>query len=379
MPGFTLLEVLLAMLLSTVVLAGLWSALSIHLRMFDAGRTQVEQAQLSRALLHQIANDLRQAIVDPEHLAADAPADSQVPSEPILTTAFQPDESSQAAIPQDALPESFWSTSETRHFRFRGGPEQLTFDVHTLRQSHVPQAILVPQPPRSISGMYTVQYQFEADALQRAEAAASGVELETESATTGLVRRVTSWARLEEDSELLAEVAVVDELDPAAPSISTTSIASTRPAATTWETSESEMPLDLVEDVAPEVSQLQFRYYDGLEWFDSWDSEARQGLPLAVEIALVFERDARDAVPATEGEASSLPTTAGQGPIDFDSLAELGVPVYRLVVQLPRGKRAEPATEPTPSAEPESELPASDLPTTTNPMPDPMPMPGGMP
>src|SRR5687767_4064460 len=49
-PGFTLLEVLLALSLSILLLTAVSMAISIHLRAVNAGRLDVEQAQLARAI-----------------------------------------------------------------------------------------------------------------------------------------------------------------------------------------------------------------------------------------------------------------------------------------------------------------------------------------
>ena len=87
--------------------------------------------------------------------------------------------------------------------------------------------------------------------------------------------------------------------------------------------------------VAPEVIAIEFRYFDGIEWTTSWDSEARAGLPLAVEIALMM------AVPDEEASAAVTPlqppvllnsTTTTTG-ADEDS-------IYRLIVQLPVAQMA---------------------------------------
>jgi general secretion pathway protein J len=40
------------------------------------------------------------------------------------------------------------------------------------------------------------------------------------------------------------------------------------------------------EDYAPEVKSLNFRYYDGTNWLDTWDSTADGLLPLAVEVTI---------------------------------------------------------------------------------------------
>jgi uncharacterized membrane protein YgcG len=89
-----------------------------------------------------------------------------------------------------------------------------------------------------------------------------------------------------------------------------------------------------MELLAPEVTALEFRYFDGLSWYTSWDSMTRQGLPQAVEIQLGVRRSTTrtgspEEVPAT--------TVAGAAPVE-EAL------VYRLVVQIP-GARPSTVTE----------------------------------
>ncbi len=60
--AYTLLELVLAMSLVVIVLAMIGWAIQIHFRMIDKSRGQVEQAQLMRALLQRIAEDIRNAV-----------------------------------------------------------------------------------------------------------------------------------------------------------------------------------------------------------------------------------------------------------------------------------------------------------------------------
>jgi prepilin-type N-terminal cleavage/methylation domain-containing protein len=60
--GFTLLEVVLTLMIATLLVAAIGAAVNIHLRVVEAGRTEVEQAQLARALLRRISDDLRGAV-----------------------------------------------------------------------------------------------------------------------------------------------------------------------------------------------------------------------------------------------------------------------------------------------------------------------------
>ncbi|UCD72363.1 MAG: prepilin-type N-terminal cleavage/methylation domain-containing protein [Syntrophobacterales bacterium] len=43
-------------------------------------------------------------------------------------------------------------------------------------------------------------------------------------------------------------------------------------------------PLELAEG----IDGLNFRYYDGEEWVDDWDSKAKGGLPKAIEVVLIM-------------------------------------------------------------------------------------------
>jgi prepilin-type N-terminal cleavage/methylation domain-containing protein len=61
-PGFTLLEILLALALMVVVLGLLGMAVDVHVRVADASRNAVEETQSVRLLLRQITDDLHGAI-----------------------------------------------------------------------------------------------------------------------------------------------------------------------------------------------------------------------------------------------------------------------------------------------------------------------------
>lgn len=57
-PGFTLLEVMLASALAVVLMAALYVALDVQLRLAVAGRDQIEQATLERAVTQRFETDL---------------------------------------------------------------------------------------------------------------------------------------------------------------------------------------------------------------------------------------------------------------------------------------------------------------------------------
>ncbi len=78
--------------------------------------------------------------------------------------------------------------------------------------------------------------------------------------------------------------------------------------------------------LAPEVTSLAFRYFDGTSWYTAWDSTQMQGIPTAVEIQLgVRSSKTRTGSP----EAVSTPAVAGAAAPAANSLT------YRMVVQIP--------------------------------------------
>lgn len=61
-PGVTLLELILALGLSTVLLAIIGMALGMYWRLFDQRRTSLEEARIARSVLRKVGDDLRNTI-----------------------------------------------------------------------------------------------------------------------------------------------------------------------------------------------------------------------------------------------------------------------------------------------------------------------------
>ena len=80
---------------------------------------------------------------------------------------------------------------------------------------------------------------------------------------------------------------------------------------TAVETSEESPQLAASKLLAKEVSGLQFRYYDGLGWQETWDSNALNELPKAIEITLTLRNQeaAGDAFSDDVADPYALPET----------------------------------------------------------------------
>src|SRR5437016_5936871 len=75
--GFTLLEVLVAISLSLLLIAALYSGLNLYWRYSTVGHDDVERALLARALLRRIALDVRSAMFRAADTSASSGSSSQ--------------------------------------------------------------------------------------------------------------------------------------------------------------------------------------------------------------------------------------------------------------------------------------------------------------
>lgn len=167
----------------------------------------------------------------------------------------------------------------------RGGTDWIQVDVCRLPRFDQWQSLLLAAEsgvsPSQMAGLKTVSY------FLRADDSLTSADTSQDSQTSGgLMRREIDWA----------------------------------PGTTVADTQET--PTESNEDarsLASEVTELGFRYSDGTDWLDEWDSTESGQLPVAVEITLSIrprrQTSQQDPLAAEDTEANSL--------------------IYRLVVNLP--------------------------------------------
>jgi type II secretory pathway pseudopilin PulG len=255
--GFTLLEVVLAIALCGAVMALLTTAIDLYLVRVDTSRTHVETSQLARALLNQIADDLRAA-----RYSAPVSASGGLS----LGTGGEQEPSESETGTSSAVE----ATGATSDLGIYGALTELRIDraaERGWRQLTVPSTQLLTDAD-SQEMPQTVEYFFvEGRVMPSGKFAAGGVSVDTSlEGYTGLYRRQT----------------------PTAAMITATGTAS-------GGTSKGQEPAELL---APEVVQISFMYSDGIQWYEEWDSSAQQGLPVAVEIKISLFSDVLSDKPA---------------------------------------------------------------------------------
>jgi prepilin-type N-terminal cleavage/methylation domain-containing protein len=285
--GFTLLEVLLTLMLASLVLVVLGMAVDFQLRVVDRGRGDVEEAQLARVLLHRIANDLRGAIpydpLDIEGLVAEVIASTADSAEEAV--AAYGDAGSAEGAEDSSRGGSSEGSSQDSQGSQNSAPEasdsEPTEDAESDQASGTGESVL----PRSVPGLYGESEWLQVD-VGRLPRLDQFDYLLTQSAGSTTVDRlsdvktVTYYVVPPEEGavDLAADVTesssglVRRELDRAVASYGS-------------EAGQPDMESDAA-PLAPEVSAIAFRYYDGTEWVDSWDSAEAGSLPAAVEITI---------------------------------------------------------------------------------------------
>ena len=310
---------LLTLGLSFLLLIVVALAIDLHLRLLNTGRAEVEQAQLARAILRHIAQDLHSAVQYNAPASSTstssgaggnspsgAPA-SQTPSPNVAglggTSSTSSTQSTGGAsqLPGGISPDPSGNQSPDRTTNLADSPtsppnpglygnaNELQVDVSRLPRLDQMQAILSPDTsttatltPSAMSDVKTVLYFL-------ANSASGGSTLSA--AGSGLYRR---------------------EMDRAVASYSS---------------SQGQLLEDQgnQEALAPEVVDLEFQYYDGNEWVSEWDSTENNGLPLAVEISLTITKPQH---------AAGLGWLAGGGS-SSSSEANSDTRTYTLLVNIP--------------------------------------------
>jgi prepilin-type N-terminal cleavage/methylation domain-containing protein len=327
--GFTLLEVLIASLLASGLMLGLWGLLGIYSRLFESGKAATEQSQLARAIVDQLADDLRAAIQD--STAKPKPA---------------------------AVGSGFEMAAATRRFSLVGSRRGLRLDVLQIMPEQAfppPEDKATPDEDQAKTAqtpeLRTIEYTFVDPATGSEDDATKETDGDSVDLRPGLTRRELDFetpdprrkdAREKPSSSLKADIGKSDG---------------------NGNLTDDDLAQEDVDDPSttsmPEVVGLEFRYFDGRGWSSEWDSLLRGSLPVAVEARIEIEsfdpRDLRRRL-ADEGALNTEVKTVGSerpdvvesDTIDDDApvASARGRRVYRLIVDMPgaakyRGIKAE--------------------------------------
>lgn len=337
--GFTLLELLLTAILAATLILTLWSLFGTYLRIFDTGRTRAEQAQLARAVVQRMADDLRSIALVPKSSSTSSPLPTGIDSGPASSrNTFGPT--------ADGVNNSTGSTSSNDGFALGvdsvAGMEsesirlpQFSF-IGNDRRLEIQIVQSVPEDDDESDG------ELELNAAQQRKPLSSELKtvvytFEPERAPNptdrlpppGLVRRAYAW-----DMTLLHS----DEANNQSGQTSEDAqLAELTPEEIAEEEKESEDMFWVREMIG-----FRLRYFDGQDWLTEWNSNESGSLPRAVEIVfqldkledvLSRQRDEARLEGVIEDEEEGDDELIGEG--RDDSEAQLPEGSFRQVVFLP--------------------------------------------
>tara|TARA_B100000029_G_scaffold30488_1_gene29240 strand:- start:476 stop:1393 length:918 start_codon:yes stop_codon:yes gene_type:complete len=282
--GFTLVEVLVAVAMALLLLTAVYAAIDMHWRYADAGQLEMRRGQVARAVYSQLCIDIRSIQFQPPD-----PEEEEIEDD----EADAGDDASLDDVDVDEL-------LQTVGLGVTGTSTRLTLHVNK------------PVPPRSLALQLDDESGEPLDLVESEQrsvtwflADLAGGELEGGAA-----------ARFADDQALLGaglistQSALDGPLGLARAEVDRLSGTLDAPAENDTTLSESARFL------APEVNSLVFRYFDGMDWQDEWDSQEQGAIPTAIEITIGFvEPGADDVLQVTA--AGAIPST------------------YRFVVALP--------------------------------------------
>ena len=323
--GLTLLELLLSLALTSIIMVIIAMSLDVYMRTLDRRQAIIEESQLARAILQQIANDLRSAV--------------QVQTGDVEEGLAGLDGIDLAGGVGDLLGGDIAGD-------LLGGGDTGLEDLLMEEDLAVTDDLATSMIPPAVPGLYGNQYQLQMDIsrLPRVEEYQRLMNLEDNFALTDIPSDVKTITYYVQGQDMVGMESMAEELDVVEDDIRLINGLVRRHmdrAVTQFAADNGNIDalLNQGDVIAPEVVSIEFQYWDGLLWLPEWDSEVEEGLPVAVEIRLYLKS-------ARNNQSSSMLSAFSMGD-DMDEL-ETGTTMYRLVVRLPVGKfdiEADPTNE----------------------------------
>jgi Tfp pilus assembly protein PilV len=302
--AFTLLEVLLALALTTITVFLIGAAIQVNLAVVDKSRNQVEEAQLARALLQRIRDDLANAVPYQPPLGSSSGSSSTSSSGGTSTAATQAaqatvvgssgtDSTASSGTSGTDSSGSSSSSNGSNSMPVSGGlfGDMQSIRIETARRPRLTQAMLAASEdgsqPAMLSDLRIVSYSLGSPA--------DGGTVATlpDGAAAGMYRT-------EIDRSLYYAAVQQGQSNPGD-------------------------TLRLGDPTVGEIEDLKFTYYDGSTPNDTWDSVQQGKLPSAVRVTLTLRSVKKSSAAATVGGSLGFGGANGN-----QRLA-----VYEILVDLP--------------------------------------------
>ena len=253
--AFTLVELLAALAIGLLLIAAISAALNIYLRVTSAGQLAVERQQVTRAVLEQMTRDVASIVFRPSDTLT---SDSSTSSTGSTSGAAAEDTTS--VVVED--PSSGVSSTS---IGLVGDSQTLLLNISRAQRD------LGYSPPLQATSLTTRSSDLMSVSWFLATPGGPGLsgavgnlaqqQLPADERRSSVYQSAIGLARLEGDRMAIDHADVVMDVDALA---------------------------QASQVLAAEVASLQFRYFNGAAWVDSWDSTSLDALPLAIEVTIGY-------------------------------------------------------------------------------------------
>jgi type II secretory pathway pseudopilin PulG len=300
--GWTLLEMMLSLALTTLLLSGIYGAMHVFYRGITTTRASVERDQLARTVLRRVSDDLRSAV---RYMPADTSGLSGAASGGLADAAA----ALGATTGNSGSSGSSTGSSSTGSTGSGSTGSSSSSGSSTSSDTSTETTDTATPPP--IPGVYGSANFLQIDIcrLPRPDEIAANASRGT---PTSEVRTVTYGMGQGTDQNGFPALIRTEQSRAAALYGSTTG-SSVDPNSTNTQV------------LAAEVASVEFMYFDGTEWLPDWDSTAMGSVPLAIDVRVVLRTPDQQA--GTDN--TQVAATAA------DAVASDPSSVFRLVVHLP--------------------------------------------
>jgi len=299
-PGFTLLELLIAVGLTSLLMISLFSALQIYFDLQLDSHEEITRQQVARTLLRQMTRDV-QSVVFVKKTVTDEESESFGSS----STGSSSSGSGGNSGSSGASGTSAGSSGST------GATSSGSLDGNSYGESSIDPETVLTTYTNGLIGSAT-DLQLFISRPDRTLSYVTAQELTSTSDRTSDLMIVRYFMADSGGGGLSAKVAERESLGNDYGAIGLAQMqGDLYGLSTAVETSEEIPQVNASVLLAKEVSRLAFRYYDGINWQETWDSNALNEMPKAVEITLTLRNQeaAGDAFSAEEEDPYAMPET----------------------------------------------------------------------
>ncbi|MCA9187038.1 MAG: hypothetical protein R3E01_13715 [Pirellulaceae bacterium] len=321
-PGYTLLETVLAVALTSVIMLLIVNALHMYTKLLDVRRTRIEEVQLARAVLGRITDDLRGTI---PHIEVEFPQTTSGGG------------GSGGGGSGGGGSGGGGSSGGGSGGTGSGGASSTGTNTGTAATSTTTSSSVIP----TIAGLYGNPFELQIDVsrLPRPDeylifddsGSVMGVDVPSDTKTIAYYVNGVSGSATTTGHVIVKGSGPVGGMTQGGLVRRSLDRGSTQYAAN----NNLLVGLDATSELmAAEVIALEFMYFDGVAWTNTWDSEERAGLPMAVMVTVALSSDPTQTIAAGTLNSSlqSLPSSTG------------AIRYYRTVISLPSARPTDEAT-----------------------------------